>query len=77
MAEELEDYWKKPEPQANELGKPATNLGLWSRSRLLRIVVWVVTILIVLLLALVVSSFLSGFASPFEMLDWIRESLKL
>jgi anti-sigma-K factor RskA len=74
MAEELEDYWKKPEPQAGEVGKQDSGLGLWSRSRVFRIVIWVVTIIAVFALALVVSSYLSGFSSPIEMVRWLSEN---
>jgi anti-sigma-K factor RskA len=77
MAEELENYWKRPEPQASELGKQTPRVGLWSRSRLFRCVIWVVTIIAVLALSVVVSSFLSGFASPLEMFNWITESFEL
>ncbi|MDR2586815.1 MAG: hypothetical protein LBC23_00955 [Coriobacteriales bacterium] len=77
MAEELENYWKKPDPQAGEIGRQDPGVGLWSRSRLFRCAIWVITIVAVLVLSLVVSSFLSGFSSPLEMFSWISESLKL
>jgi hypothetical protein len=69
-----EDYWKKPEQRDGEaITDPG--VGIWSRSRALRLVVWIVTIIIVIFLSLVVSAYLSGFDSLFEMITWLRESL--
>ncbi|MDR1184635.1 MAG: hypothetical protein LBK67_07545 [Coriobacteriales bacterium] len=71
-----DDYWKKPEPQENKKQQDP-GIGIWSRSRALRITVWIVVILIVVILALVVSAYLSGFDSVFEMINWMRESSNL
>jgi hypothetical protein len=69
-----EDYWKKPEQRDGEaLIDPG--VGIWSRSRALRLAVWIGTIIVVLFLSLVTSAYLSGFDSPFEMISWLRESL--
>jgi hypothetical protein len=75
-----DEYWKKPEPQeGKESGKQRHDpgIGIWSRSRVLRIVVWLLVILAVIVVSLVVSAYLAGFGSVFEMIDWIRESAGL
>jgi hypothetical protein len=72
-----DEYWKRPEPQQEHQSRRDPGVGIWSRSRLLRVAVWIVVICAVVILALVVSAYLSGFASVFEMIDWIRHSTNL
>jgi hypothetical protein len=70
------EYWKKPEPQENKRQQDP-GIGIWSRSRAFRVIVWIVVILVVVVLALVVSAYLSGFSSVFEMVNWMRASSNL
>ncbi|MDR2106312.1 MAG: hypothetical protein LBP24_02770 [Coriobacteriales bacterium] len=75
ITESTESYWKKPGPQEQGAQKQDFNLGPWSRSRALRIVVWISVIALTLFFALATSAYLSGFDSAAEMLSWLRESL--
>lgn len=68
-----EDYWKKPEQRDGEVITDPS-IGIWSRSRALRLIVWIVTIIAVLFLSLLASAYLSGFDSMFEMISWLRDS---
>jgi hypothetical protein len=72
---EAENYWKKPDPQEKAAQQQEAAVGIWSRSRALRVVVWLVVLALTLLLALVISAYLSGFDSLFEMMDWLRASV--
>jgi hypothetical protein len=64
-----DELWKKPESTDTAKVEPA--LGIWSRSRPFRIVLWVIVLLAMVPIALVVSAYLSGFNSVFEMFTWI------
>jgi hypothetical protein len=69
-----EDYWKKPEQRNGEVITDPS-IGIWSRSRALRLIVWIVTIIAVIFLSLLASAYLSGFDSMFEMISWLCDSL--
>jgi hypothetical protein len=73
---ETESYWKRPDPQTTAAHKQAPRVGVWSRSRALRAVVWIAALVLTIFLALLVSAYLSGFNSVFEMLGWLYESLQ-
>ncbi|MDR0350081.1 MAG: hypothetical protein LBH64_00840 [Coriobacteriales bacterium] len=60
-------------PPADAPAPPS--VGLWSRSRALRIVAWILSIVVALVLALCASAYLSGFDSVHEMISWLIESL--
>ena len=66
--------WKKLKPTNDREIRGSTNLGAWSRSYKLRLVVWVVVILGIVVLALVTSAYLSGFDSIFDMFSWYRST---
>jgi hypothetical protein len=69
---EPDEYWKRPEPK--EVAPLTPQVGLWSRSRAFRVFVWITVLLASTQLALLASSYLSGFDSAFEMLNWIKDS---
>jgi hypothetical protein len=70
-----EEYWKKPDPQENEAQQKDSGVGVWSRSRALRVFSWILALIIASGAALFVSAYLSGFDSVFDMFDWLRKSL--
>jgi hypothetical protein len=65
-----EEYWRKPEPSQNQSEEQKT--GTWSKSRMVRVIIWIIVLLAVIPLAFIISAYLSGFDSVFEMLAWIR-----
>ena len=67
----------KSEPGGQTKQRDTSGLGLWSRSRALRITVWIIMVPAVLTLALYCSARLSGFASVLEMIDWLRVSFNI
>jgi len=49
-------------------------LGIWSRSFKLRAIVWIVAVFVVVILAVFATTYLSGFDSVSEMIQWYRNS---
>jgi preprotein translocase subunit Sec63 len=72
VAEE-EEYWKKPEPSEQKTEERKTST--WSKSRAIRIIIWIIVLLAIIPISLVISAYLSGFDSVFEMLGWIRNTI--
>ena len=70
----MRDYQKDSEPASHRKAKQDYKVGIWSRSFKLRIIVWISAILLVVVLALFATTYLSGFDSVFEMIDWYRSS---
>jgi hypothetical protein len=71
-----DEYWKRPEQSGNKKSVDP-GIGIWSRSRVFRAIMWVATLLVAVFLALVASAYLSGFDSFLEMIDWVLKSSHL
>ena len=67
-------FRRKQESVAHRKAKDIREVGLWSRSRVLRRIVWIAVIVIVLVLAVCATTYLSGFDSVLEMIEWYRSS---
>jgi len=70
----MRDHRRDTEPVSHRKAKQDYKVGIWSRSFKLRIAVWITAILLVVVLALFATTYLSGFDSVFEMIDWYRSS---
>jgi hypothetical protein len=71
----VEDIWKRPEPLEDSMPENDPGVGLWSRSRAVRVTSWALAIIVAIVLALAASTYLSGFSSMPEMFAWLLGSL--